>query len=148
MHNHISGHTVILCLALHPTLSFPPRRSAFDVVAAWHCSAHCAPCGKKQSGGGRGEEKGTETEIDEGMGLPYLMWHRGPSKVENLDIIAGYAGRSGNPIRSPRNALKCSATTSANPCGGVGGWEGSESSGTPLFFLSAFHLTNAKQSCF
>lgn len=109
----------------------------------------------RRQGGGRerGAEtrdggEGTETEIDEGMGLPYLMWHRGPSKVENLDIIAGYAGRSGNPIRSPRNALKCSATTSANSCGGVGRGAGGAAGRPFLFFLSAFRLTNAKRSCF
>lgn len=45
---------------------------------------------------------------------PHWCGTEGPSKVENLDIIAGSAGRSGNPIRSPRNALKASATTSAD----------------------------------
>lgn len=100
MHNHIGTRTVILS----PTLS---AAGLFDVAAA---AAIVPPCGQRWCG-----TRGRRTEIDEGMALPLLdVAPTGPSKVENLDIIAGSAGRSGNPIRSPRNALKASATTSAD----------------------------------
>lgn len=49
------------------------------------------------------------------------MWHWGPSKVENLDIIDSYAGRSGIPIRTRRNVLECSEMTSGNSLEGPTG---------------------------
>ncbi len=47
-------------------------------------------------------------------GIAVLMWHWGPSKVENLDIIDSYTGRSGNPIRTQRNVPEFSVMTSEN----------------------------------
>lgn len=49
------------------------------------------------------------------------MWHWGPSKVENLDIIDSYTGRSGIPIRMRWNVLERSEMTSVNSSEGPAG---------------------------
>lgn len=54
-------------------------------------------------------------------GIAVLMWHWGPSKVENLDIIDSYTGRSGIPIRMRWNVLELSEMTSVNSSEGPAG---------------------------
>lgn len=54
-------------------------------------------------------------------GIAVLMWHWGPSKVENLDIIDSYTGRSGIPIRMRWNVLERSEMTSVNSSEGPAG---------------------------
>jgi len=124
MHNQISTRTVILCLPLHLS-SFSPSvpLMAFDVVAPWHCSCYCASGEKRRRDRGRDRDRWRD-------GIAVLMWHWGPSKVENLDIIDSYTCRSGNPIRARRNVLQCSKVTSKNSL------EGPACSGTDI---SSYH---------
>lgn len=81
----------------------------------WHTGIVLAIVPVWKGGGGTGDgTEGVETEINEGDGIAVLMWHWGPSKVENLDIIDSYAGRSGIPIGTQRNVRGCSEMTSEN----------------------------------